>query len=141
MAEIEGYLWLLAVKHLAYELPLETDFIMLYVVIWLEKAWSEQKKSTIIAINRGNYLWVDPWNCTQIGWDKMNSLVIFPHISPLTIPILVMIHQPWLKKIAAQLGREAQKAEFVVEIGIVRSWFTPWRWRCFLAAIWFSFTF
>ena len=55
----------------------------------------------------------------------MNSLVTSLHISVSTIPILVVIHQLWLRKIPPELSREAQIAEFIVQIGIFQRRFLP----------------
>ena len=48
----------------------------------------------------------------------MNTRVTSPHRSVMTIPNVVMIYQPWVKKMPAELRKVAQKGDFVVKIGI-----------------------
>ena len=47
------------------------------------------------------------------------------HMSVLTIPNLVNIHQPWQNRVLAESGKAAQNGDFLQMIAIFQGLFTP----------------
>ena len=55
----------------------------------------------------------------------MNPSVTLPYMSAMVIPILMMIHPSWLKKISVDSGKVAQKGTLVLKIDIFQGECTP----------------